>query len=276
MEILAKFLCCCVPLVLIASVSAQQDSTSVQVQILKPSVIQQRLESVQRKTADRRTTLEAFFRDAGCADVMEQRVSGSKEPNVICTADGQTQDVILVGGHFDADSHGSGAVDDWSGVSLLPSLYQSLHIKSRRHRFIFVGFSAEEQGLLGSINYVKRLSKVDRALVRAMVNLECLGLTPPKVWTHRADKGLLDAYVRVANALNVPLAGVNVDAVGDDDSHPFMAAKIPVITVHSVTQETLSILHSNRDQMQAINLDDYYMAYRLIATYLGYLDSKLQ
>lgn len=112
-------------------------------------------------------------------------------------------------------------------------------------------------------------------MVRAMVNLECLGLTPPKVWAHRADKGLLESYLRVANALQVPPAGVNVDNVGDDDSRAFLNAKIPVITIHSVTQETWPILHINRDQVQAINPEHYYTAYRLVATYLTYLDSSL-
>jgi hypothetical protein len=55
----------------------------------------------------------------------------------------------------------------------------------------------------------------------------------------------LDSYGRVASALGVPPTGVNVDNVGDDDSHPFLDARIPVITIHSVTQETFPILHSS-------------------------------
>ena len=242
---------------------------------MEPALIQQRLERVQRKSSDRRTTLEALFQETGCSDLVAQKVRGSKEPNVICTEEGDGPGVIVVGGHFDADDHGMGAVDDWSGVSLLPSLYQSLQSKPRRHRFIFVGFSAEEVGLRGSSTYVQHLSKEDRGLVRAMVNLECLGLTSPKVWAGRADKGLLDAYLRVANALHLPKEGVNVDKVGDDDSHPFLNAKVLVITFHSVTQETLALLHSPRDQLQAIHPDYYYDAYRLVAVYLAYLDSTL-
>ena len=183
--------------------------------------------------------------------------------------------MITVGGHYDGDGHGAGAVDDWSGASLLPSLYQSIEKKARRHRFVFVGFSGEEARLIGSGTYVKRLSKEDRALVRATVNLECLGLTPPKVWAHRGDKGLLESYSRVASALQIPPASVNVENVGDDDSHAFLKEKIPVITIHSVTQETWPILHSNRDQVEAISPEHYYMAYRLVATYLTYLDSSL-
>ena len=65
-------------------------------------------------------------------------------------------------------------------------------------------------------------------------------------------------------------------AVGDDDSHPFLSARIPVITLHSVTQETLGLLHTPRDQIGAIHLDDLYEAYKLAASYLAALDSKLE
>ena len=270
-----EILCLVLLLLASAALSGQEGSVRIEFDDLNPAVIQHRLEMVRGKTSERREVLEDLFREAGCSEVTEQLVPDSKEPNVICAHDGGEPGVIVVGGHYDVEGHGMGAVDDWSGASLLPSLYESIEKKERRHRFVFVGFSGEEAGLIGSGTYVKRLSKDARALVRAMVNLECLGLTPPKVWTHRADKGLLDSYLRVANALQIPPVGVNVENVGDDDSHAFLNAKIPVITIHSVTQETWPILHSRRDQLQAINPEHYYTAYRVVATYLTYLDSRL-
>jgi len=231
--------------------------------------------SVLALRSDRHKVLADLFREAGCTDLSEQEGPRSKEPNIICARDGAELGVIVVGAHYDADGHGTGAVDDWSGASLLPSLHQSIETKARRHRFVFVGFSGEEAGLLGSGTYVKWLSKADRMMVRAMVNLECLGLTPPKVWAHRANTALLESYQRVASALQIPPDAVNVENVGDDDSHAFLNAKIPVIKIHSVTQETWSILHSSRDQVQAINPDYYYTAYRLVATHLSYMDSSL-
>jgi hypothetical protein len=47
------------------------------------------------------------------------------------------------------------------------------------------------------------------------------------------------------------------------------------VTIHSVTQDTLRILHSPRDRFSAIHLDDYYDTYRLISAYLAYLDQVL-
>ena len=166
-------------------------------------------------------------------------------------------------------------MDDWSGVSLLPSLFQSLKDGHRRHTYIFIGFAAEETGLLGSKTYVQSLSAEGRSAIRAMVNLECLGLALPKVWASRADPTLLKAYAQVAGSLNLPREGVNVDGAGDDDSHPFLDAHIPVITIHSVTEQTIGILHSPRDTLKAIHPSEYYQAYRLAAAYLTYLDSAL-
>ncbi len=56
----------------------------------------------------------------------------------------------------------------------------------------------------------------------------------------------------------------------------FLSAHIPVITIHSVSQETLGILHSDRDNVDAIHFDDYYAAYKLTAYYLAYLDVKTE
>lgn len=259
----------------LSTISAQERATRVKFSTIDSATIQRRLEMVERNNSGRQKVLEDLFRDVGCTDLEEQHVPGSLEPNIICAHGGADSGVITVAAHYDFSGKGTGAVDDWSGASMLPSLYQSIETTVRRHRFIFVGFTGEEAGLSGSRTYVKRLAKDDRVMIRAMVNLECLGLSEPKVWAHRADKGLLDTYFRVANALGVPPAGVNVDNVGDDDSHPFLNAKIPVITIHSVTQETLPILHSSRDEIRAINPDHYYTAYRLVATYLTYLDSSL-
>jgi hypothetical protein len=68
---------------------------------------------------------------------------------------------------------------------------------------------------------------------------------------------------------------VNVDNVGNDDTYPFVLAKMPVISLHSITQDTLAILHSERDQISAVHVDEYYSTYKLVAFYLAYLDLKL-
>lgn len=250
---------------------------SIEFEAISPAVVQQRLEAVSGKLPERRATLEKLFADAGCTGekLTTQPVRGSKEPNLICTLKGEdpAAGTIVVGGHFDLITTGIGAVDDWSGAVLLPSLYQSLKSRPRRHNYTFVAFAAEETGLNGSHEYVSKLSREQRSAIHAMINLECLGLTPPKIWASRADPHLLEAYARVANSLHIQAAAVNVERVGDDDSHPFRDAHIPTLTIHSITQDTYPILHTSRDQVSVIHPDDYYAAYRVAATLLAFLDS---
>jgi hypothetical protein len=262
-------------LVLVAGAAWGQDTVQISVRAVNRYLIEQRLEKVKVKPADRRATLESEFRDAGCDRITSLDVPRSRLPNLICSLPSEGARTILVGAHFDLAEIGTGAVDDWSGASLLPSLYQSLAGQPRRHRFVFVGFAAEERGLWGSKAYVKAMTEEERAGVSAMVNIDCVGMAPTTIWGNRSDPALTTAYVKVAQSLGLPPASMNVDRVGDDDSHPFFNAKIPVASFHSLTQENFRILHSTRDTLKAIDRQQYYEAYRLLSTYLAYLDVRL-
>src|SRR5438445_6079668 len=78
----------------------------------------------------------------------------------------------------------------------------------------------------------------------------------------------------LAKQLNIPVTGVNVDQVGSSDAEQFSERKIPRITIHSLTQETWDarILHTSKDRISAMRLDDYYQTYRLLAAYVAFLD----
>jgi len=246
----------------------------LEVNLVNQQIVQERLAAGTVQPAKRQETIRALFEKAGCT-AEEQRIN-KKTANVICTLPGETPSTIVIGGHFDFAERGSGIVDDWSGTSLLPSLYTALKEQKRKHTYVFVAFAAEERGLAGSAYFVKKLSAEQKSSLRAFVNLECLGLTPVKVWTHRATPALVTRLLEVAAAIKMPLEGSNVEEVGDDDTHPFVNAKLPVITLHSVTQETLAILHSVRDQVDAVHADEYYASYKLAAFYLAYLDLKME
>lgn len=240
-------------------------------------VIQARLESFAKKNDEREATLKKFFLDSACdpSHLSEQLVKKKMAPNLICVLPGQTDDVILVGAHFDKVSVGEGVVDNWSGASLLPSLLYSLNDKPRHHTFIFVNFTSEELGMVGSTFYAKELAPEQRGKIVGMVNLDTLGLGPTKIWATHADPPMLFAIAAIAQAMKLPIGVVNVDQVGSTDSEAFAAYKIPRITIQSITQETWPILHSDKDKLSAIKMDDYYTTYRLLAGYLAYLDTYL-
>lgn len=262
----------------LATIALVPVSASAQVVFtpLKEEVIVQRVTQAKKQNVERKQALFALFTEAGCADALvEQPVRGSKIPNVVCTLKGETDAVIVVGAHFDKTDEGLGVVDNWSGASLLPSLFQSLRDKPRKHTFVFVGFTDEEKGLVGSRDFVKQWPKADLPKIRAMVNLDTLGLGETAVWVSHADKVLVDAIATMGAAMSLPVTGVNVELVGSSDSESFREKKVAAVTLHSLTQETLEILHSRKDDLTALKKAEYYRSYRLIAGYLAYLDGLL-
>jgi putative aminopeptidase FrvX len=244
---------------------------------LQQELIESRLRRYTRDNAGRETNLKRAFAEAGCGGerLSEQPVKRQKLPNVICTLPGTSDSVIVIGAHFDHVERGDGVVDDWSGAGLLPSLFESLNGEPRKHTFVFIGFAAEEQGLAGSDFYVKQLAPEQIAKIRVMIDLDCLGLGPTKIWLRHSDEKLSNALNAIADSMKLPLGVVNAEEFGDDDSTSFRKRHVPTVTLHSVTQQTLPILHSESDNLSAIRLDDYYDSYRLIASYLANLDGNL-
>lgn len=262
--------------VLLLAVAAWADT--FRYSVLPRQTIEARLRQCADKNSRREATLKQLFVEAGCEEhLSEQPVNGSRLPNVVCVLPGSSDKVILVGAHFDHVSAGDGVVDNWSGASLLPSLYQVLKLEPRNHTYIFVGFTDEEKGEVGSHFYAHQMTKDEVASTDAMVNMDTLGLAPTEVWASQADKNLTGILIHVARLLNLPVTGANVDRIGSTDSVQFSERKIPSITVHSLTQQAWNdrILHSSKDRFSAMNLDDYYQTYRLVSAYLVFLDQAL-
>ena len=182
--------------------------------------IETRLRSFSRNDAEREQILKAAFQELGCRDqkLTEQPVKRAKQPNLICVLPGATDSEIIVGAHFDHASEGSGVVDNWSGAAMLVSFYQALSIEPRKHKFVFVAFSGEEGGLIGSEEYAKQLTPDAIAKIRVMVNLDSLGLGPTKVWLTHSDHHLADVLYGISKSMNIPLAVMDGDGLGDEDS----------------------------------------------------------
>jgi len=261
-----------------ASSSAQSPSR-IHFLLQTREVVEDRLKSFSTKNSDREALIRKWFAESGCkgANLSEQALDRNLPPNIICVLPGETQQVILVGAHTDhVDSFGDGVVDNWTGAVLLPALLDSLSGQLRHHTLIFVGFSGEEKGLVGSQYYVDHLTNEQRAHIEGMVNFDSLGLGPTEVWASHADKVLLDALASVKAGSKLPVTAMNVPEGASADSESFARYRIPRITLHSVTQKTWPILHSPSDKMAAIKMNDYYDSYKLIAAYLAYLDDALK
>ncbi|MGA7848753.1 MAG: M28 family peptidase [Terriglobales bacterium] len=241
--------------------ASAQPSAQIRFRLQARVVVEGRLKSFSDRNSEREELIRKWFAESGCkgANLSEQRLDRKLPPNVICVLPGETQEVIVVGAHTDkVDSFGDGVVDNWTGAVLLPTLLYSLRAHPRHHTLIFIGFSGEEKGLAGSRYYLDHLTSEQRARVEGMVNFDSLGLGPTEVWASHADKTLLDALAAVAFASKLPATVMNVPNGASADSESFARYHIPRITLHSVTQSTWSILHSPRDNVAAIKMNDYY------------------
>ena len=172
------------------------------------AVVEERVQAYSKKPVERRDGLRRLFEAAGCVppSLTEQAVKHERLGNVICTLPGLTDSKIVVGAHYDHLQVGSGVIDNWSGASLLASLYQSLTSRPRKHTILFIGFTAEEVGLRGSDFFARTLTKEERANFRAVVNLDSLGLSSTKVWASRSDAELVHTLSVVAKAMELPVA----------------------------------------------------------------------
>jgi Zn-dependent M28 family amino/carboxypeptidase len=190
---------------------------------------------------------------------------------VICHLRGESSATIVVGAHFDHATSPQRSLDNWSGAALLPGLYRCLRDRKRHFSFVFVAFADNGNDLVGAKSFADHLEDEGAHNVRAMINLDALGLSPTKIWTAHSDKDLVHALIVMVYALKIPASQIDIAALGHKDSDPFAARHIPQITIHSLTQQ--NVVSGAVTQFRPNN---YYDTYRLLCGYLAYLDQSLK
>ena len=237
------------------------------------SAILQRMKSIPENDAERAAELKRLFSQAGCVDnaLSEQKIDGAELSNIICRLGDGDGDTVIVGAHYDRVSSPQRPLDNWSGASLLPALYQSLRERKRDHNFVFVAFADRDNDPAGAEFFARHLSPAELGHVEAMVNIDALGLSPTKVWAAHSDKALVHALIVMVYTLKLPASQIDIAAAGNTDSDPFAARHIPQITIHSLTQQ--NVASGVTTQFRPNN---YYDTYRLLCGYLAYLDGSLK
>jgi hypothetical protein len=268
----SRWLLNCLAALLGAALAAQLAAQRIAYTPVSQQVLEERLKRGLGNNKAREAALRKLFEEAGCPEVAAQAPKGLSRPNLLCTLAGEEQATIVVGAHYDKVPQGEGIIDNWGGAALLPSLFESLHRTQRRLTFVFAGFSGEEDGLLGSKAFVKRMNAEDKANVNAMIDIDCLGLGPTKIDVQHADQRLVEAVARVAHATNLPIGVMNMGRVGMSDAASFRALRVPTLEFHSLTQETLRLINGPRDKASVLRLSDYGDSYRLIGAFLAFID----
>lgn len=98
-----------------------------------------------------------------------------KSENLAVSLPGESDDVLVVGAHYDTKGEGSqGATDNGAGVSALLALAEALKDTKLPYTVRLVFFGAEENGLNGSKAYLKTLSPDEVGRIKAMVNYDTI------------------------------------------------------------------------------------------------------
>ena len=237
------------------------------------ALVLERMKSIPETNPARALKLKELFSQAGCSgnSLIEQKVEGAEAPNIICRLGTGEGDTVIVGAHYERTSSRQWPLDDWSGASLLPAIYQSLRQRKRTHSFLFVAFADNGNAPAGAEFFARHLTRSELERADAMINVDALGYSPTKIWTAHSDKDLVHSLIVMVYALKLPASQVDLTALGNTDSDPFAARHIPQITIHSLTQQNITT--GTTTQFRPNN---YYDTYRLLCGYLAYLDQNLK
>jgi hypothetical protein len=167
-------------------------------------------------------------------------------PNITAVLPGSdpvlSQDYIVVGAHMDHIGMGErhsrggtgqlhpGADDNASGTAMVMELARQLKASPPKRSILFVHFSGEEEGLLGSAHWIQHPT-VPISSVKFMVNFDMVGrLDLEKPVLHLGGLGATKAILEHSRSLapnNFTLGSDLGFAMGGSDHMSFSSAKIP-------------------------------------------------
>lgn len=184
-----------------------------------------------------------------------------RSANVLATLPGadRADEVIVVGGHLDSWDLASGATDNGLGAFSILDLARCLTAMGHRpsRTIVFALFMGEEQGLLGSgdwVHHLGRLGDLDR--VRCMINLDMTG--GPFGFNVVGGTGWDDLVRQVSaeiQAVDTAFEGtVDTRAWLHSDHQPFMLRGVPVINPMSdLGGHVYGCYHSSCDDIHLVD-----------------------
>ncbi len=186
--------------------------------------------------------------------------------NVLGLIDNPGDKMIVIGAHYDHLGHGgfgslhvgdaaihNGADDNASGVAVMLELALELYSGYVNSDILFIAFSGEEYGLLGSNHFTKSVLGKDRQY-KFMVNMDMVG---------RLDesRGLAVNGVGTSPIWNLVVDEANTDnlkviksesGTGPSDHSSFYYAETPVL--HFFTGQHMDY-HKPSDDIEKVNFD---------------------
>lgn len=226
------------------------------------------------RNEDRFDAVKKLFARMGANDDEVSVEKFDKLLNIVVRKKGKSDEMLIVGAHYDKVDEGCGAIDNWTGITILAHLYHTFSQIATEKTIIFVAFDQEEKGLLGSEAMAKAIPKDKRSQYCAMVNLDSFGIAAPQTMRNVTSQKLAKLAGKMAKETNFPYGEASIfDA--DADSHSFMQRDIPAITFHGLDANWQNYLHSTKDKVEKISMLSVYAGYRFALGFVAKLDGMI-
>lgn len=202
--------------------------------------------------------------------------------NVIGFLDNNAENTIIIGAHFDHLGFGgegslyrdaikaihNGADDNASGVAVLLNLAAKLTTKNTGNNYLFMAFSGEEMGLLGS-NYFVKNPTIDIKKISYMINMDMVGRMKKDSTLAVYGTGTSPIFKQVLKSYNNNFRLIQQESgVGPSDHTSFYLVDIPVLHFFTGQHEDY---HKPSDDAEKLNYDGM----KLISEYIFNIITEL-
>jgi len=207
--------------------------------------------------------------------------------NVVGYINNKSENTIVIGAHYDHLGYGdegslyrgapaihNGADDNASGDAALIEMARFLkNSNDKANNYLFIAFSGEEKGLLGS-NYFVKHPTIDLKKVNYMINMDMVGRLKKNEKTLQVlGVGTSPAWKEVIEKINIDSVKVkeSESGVGPSDHTSFYLADIPVLHFFTGSHEDY---HKPSDDEDKINYAGEISVIKIILQVIHELNGK--
>lgn len=207
--------------------------------------------------------------------------------NVLGYLDNKAKNTVIIGAHYDHLGLGgheslyrgkpaihNGADDNASGIAALIELARNLKsVGDKANNYLFIAFSGEEKGLLGS-NYFVKNPTIDLTSVNYMLNMDMVGRLK------KEDKTLIISGVGTSPVWKEKINAISIDSlkykltesgIGPSDHTSFYLKDIPVLHFFSGSHDDY---HKPSDDEEKINYQGEVSIIKIIASLIHSLNDS--
>lgn len=260
-------------LILLAALSLQILAQPANSPISTQAAIAESVKLVPCESKERLEAVKKLFAGMGAkeGEITIEKFNKDKINNVVLRKKGKSEETVIIGAHYDKTEEGCGAIDNWTGVSVVAHLYQTIRQLETEKSYIFVAFDQEEEGLLGSEAMAKAIPKKSLPEYCAMVNIDSLGFTFPYALRSISSPKMTAIAKNVAEENNLKFYEIDL-AGASSDSASFKNRRIPAITFSGLDNQWKTYLHSSSDKLEKIKMESVYLSYRFVLAFIGKLE----